>query len=68
MTRKQIDALHEIRLTFVQVVVPIGVGLIYLEETHPHWKSDVRKGVNKSKEYIKEKVQGFSGNVGALLF
>lgn len=59
MTRKQIDTLHELRLTFVQVVVPIGIGLIYLEETHPHWKNDIKKQVVKGKDFIKDKVQSF---------
>ena len=61
MTRKQIDMMHELRLTFVQVVVPIGIGLIYLEETHPHWKYDVKKGIKKSKEFIKSKVHSLKG-------
>lgn len=59
MTRKQIDALHELRLTFVQVVVPIGIGLIYLEETHPHWKHDVKKKIVEGKDFIRYKVQSF---------
>lgn len=59
MTRKQIDTLHELRLTFVQVVVPIGIGFVYLEETHPHWKNDVKKGIVKGKNFIKDKVQSF---------
>lgn len=59
MTRNQIDTLHELRLTFVQVVVPIGIGFVYLEETHPHWKNDVKKGFVKGKNFIKDKVQSF---------
>lgn len=59
MTRKQIDTIHELRLTFVQVVIPIGIGLVYLEETHPHWKYDVKMKVVKGKNFIKDKVQSF---------
>lgn len=59
MTRKQIDTLHELRLTFVQVVIPIGIGLIYLEETHPHWKHDVKMKVVEGKDFIRYKVQSF---------
>lgn len=59
MTRKQIDTLHELRLTFVQVVIPIGIGFVYLEETHPHWKNDVKKGFNKVKQTVKDKAQSF---------
>ncbi len=61
MTRNQIDTLHELRLTFVQVVIPIGVGLIYLEETHPHWKYDVKQGFKKGKTYIVDKVHSLKG-------
>ena len=60
-TTQKINLMHEVRLTFVQVVVPIGVGFIYLEETHPHWKHDVKKGFKKSKEFIKSKVHSLKG-------
>lgn len=62
MTRKQIDTLHEVRLTFVQVVVPIGIGLVYLNETHPSWKYDVKKKFVEGKNFIKDKAQSFKNH------
>lgn len=62
MTRKQIDALHEIRLTFVQVVIPVAIGFIYLEENYPSWRYNAKKKFVEGKNYIKDKAQSFKNH------
>lgn len=56
-TTQKINLIHEVRLTFIQVVVPIGIGLIYLEENYPSWRYNAKKKFVEGKNFIKDKVQ-----------
>lgn len=58
-TTQKINLMHEVRLTFVQVVIPIGVGFVYLDRNYPSWKYNAKKSFKKGKTYIVDKVHSF---------
>lgn len=47
MKRKTIDAWHEARLTFVQVIIPTVVGAFAIDNRYPDLKYKIRDKFNE---------------------
>lgn len=48
MKRKNIDAMHEIRMMIAQVIIPTTLGAIALDKSYPNLKYVIKEKVNKT--------------------
>lgn len=56
MTFRQIESMRQIRLFFTQVIVPIGIGVIAIDQMHPEWKHKISEKAKNTKQSIKRKI------------
>lgn len=59
MKRRTIDAIHEVRMTIVQIVIPAGIAAFAIDGRYPDLKYKIRDKFNSKKETIKSKIVEF---------
>lgn len=59
MKRKTIDAIHEVRMTIVQIVIPAGIAAFAIDGRYPDLKYKIRDKFESKKESVKNKIVEF---------
>lgn len=59
MKRKTIDAMHEVRLTIVQVVIPATLAAITIDKSYPNLKYKIKDKCENVTSEIRNKVKSF---------
>lgn len=61
MKRRTIDAIHEVRMTIVQIVIPAGIAVFAIDCRYPDLKYKIRDKFKSKKETVKSKIVEFKG-------